>query len=238
MSSNTSSPGDAEQGAPVATGSARAPGPVTLVGRYVLLEPLDESHAGGLFAVLSEEDQEALQHYTSDPVCASVADVTAMIGRKRGADNAHYFACIDHVAGSVLGFAALMRADRDNRVVEIGNVMFTAALRRRRSGTEAIYLLLRHAIEDLGNRRVEWKCNSLNARSRNAALRFGFSFEGVFRQHMIVKSHNRDTAWFSMLDSEWPARRQAFEAWLEPANFDAFGTQYTALSELNGVGGT
>ena len=238
MSNTQSSSADADTGTPVAGHAARAPGPATLVGRYVLLEPLDESHAESLFAALEEEDQNALQRFTSDPVCNSLPELEHLIASKRALEHAQYFACIDHIAGIVLGFAALMRADRDHRVVEIGNVLFTGALRRRRAGTEVIYLLLRHAMEDLGYRRVEWKCNSLNIRSRNAALRFGFSFEGVFRQHMIVKGHNRDTAWFSMLDHEWAARREAFEAWLEPANFDAFGTQFTALSELNGVGGS
>jgi RimJ/RimL family protein N-acetyltransferase len=108
-------------------------------------------------------------------------------------------------------------------------------MQRTIGATEAQYLFARHVFDDLGYRRYEWKCNNLNAPSKRAALRFGFAFEGVFRQHMIVKGRNRDTAWFSMLDNEWPARRAAFEQWLAPDNFDASGRQKLALSALNGV---
>src|SRR5437016_9289791 len=119
------------------------------------------------------------------------------------------------------------------RVVEVGNIVYSPALQRTPLATEAQYLLARHAFETLGYRRYEWKCNALNAPSRRAALRFGFIFEGLFRQHMIVKGRSRDTAWFSMLDSEWPARKAAFERWLAPGNFDAQGRQTQSLSALN-----
>ena len=218
--------------------SARAPGPATLIGRYVMLEPLDADHSAGLMAALDEDDQDALQRYTADPVCGDEGELAALLAQKKAADNAQYFACVDHIAGKVLGFAGLLRADCTNRVIEIGNLLFAAGLRRKRGGTEAVYLLLRHVFEDLGYRRLEWKCDSLNVRSRNAALRYGFSFEGVFRQHMMVKGRNRDTAWFSMLDYEWSARREAFEIWLAPDNFDAYGAQFSSLSALNGVGGS
>ncbi|MCC2097997.1 MAG: GNAT family N-acetyltransferase [Hyphomicrobiales bacterium] len=218
--------------------AARAPGPASIAGRYIMLEPLSEDHADSLFAALQDEDQDVLQRYTADPVCASVEELHSLIKAKRLTENAGYFACIDHFAGKTLGFGALMRADRTNRVIELGNLLFSDGLRHKRTGTEAVYLLLRHAFEDLGYRRVEWKCNSLNRASRNAALRYGFSFEGVFRQHMIVKGCNRDTAWFSMLDSEWGQRREALETWLQPDNFDAYGTQFTSLSQMNGVGGS
>jgi RimJ/RimL family protein N-acetyltransferase len=125
-----------------------------------------------------------------------------------------------------------MRIDQANGVVEVGNILMTPALQRTTAATEAMYLMARHVFEDLGYRRYEWKCNALNEPSRRAALRYGFTFEGIFRQHMIVKSQNRDTAWFSLLDHEWPARKRAFEAWLNPANFDANGRQLKALSEF------
>ena len=128
-----------------------------------------------------------------------------------------------------------MRIDPANRVVEVGNVVFSSALRRTPAATEAIYLMAKNAFEVLGYRRFEWKCNSLNAASRRAALRFGFTFEGIFRQHMIVRGRNRDSAGFSMLDTEWPKRKTAFEAWLQPSNFDEQGRQRTSLSALNGV---
>jgi RimJ/RimL family protein N-acetyltransferase len=115
------------------------------------------------------------------------------------------------------------------RVIEVGNIVYSPALQRTPLATEAQYLIARYAFETLGYRRYEWKCNALNAASRRAAERFGFTYEGLFRQHMIVKGQSRDTAWFSMLDSEWPARKKAFERWLDPANFDRDGRQKTKL---------
>jgi RimJ/RimL family protein N-acetyltransferase len=122
----------------------------------------------------------------------------------------------------------------NHRVIEVGNIIFTPALQRSSGATEAMYLMARHVFEDLGYRRYEWKCNALNQPSRRAALRLGFDFEGVFRQHMIIKGRNRDTAWFSMLDSEWPKRRANLEKWLAPSNFDQSGRQKISLSLLNG----
>ena len=120
-------------------------------------------------------------------------------------------------------------------MIEVGSILYTPRLQQTTLATEAMYLMARHVFEDLGYRRYEWKCNALNAPSRRAALRFGFSFEGIFRQHMIVKGRNRDTAWFSMLDSEWPVRRANFERWLDPSNFAEDGRQKVALSQLNKV---
>jgi RimJ/RimL family protein N-acetyltransferase len=120
------------------------------------------------------------------------------------------------------------------RVIEVGHIVYGEPLQRTPLATEAQYLLARYAFETLGYRRYEWKCNALNASSRRAAARYGFNFEGIFRQHMIVKGKNRDTAWLSMLDSDWPARKRAFEAWLAPDNFDADGKQKTSLAALNG----
>src|SRR5437660_12230894 len=123
-----------------------------------------------------------------------------------------------------------MRIEPSLRVIEVGNIRYTPRLQRTREATEAMYLMARHAFEDLRYRRYEWKCNALNEPSRRAALRLGFRFEGIFRQHMIIKGRNRDTAWFSMLDSEWPARKRGFERWLAPDNFDANGKQKAPLS--------
>jgi RimJ/RimL family protein N-acetyltransferase len=127
--------------------------------------------------------------------------------------------------------ASLLRMAPADGVIEIGHIWFAPALQRTRAATEAIYLLSRYAFE-LGNRRYEWKCNALNLPSRRAAERFGFTFEGVFRQHMVVKGRNRDTAWYSMTDAEWPNRRAAFETWLRPDNFDPAGRQRRSLVEL------
>jgi RimJ/RimL family protein N-acetyltransferase len=119
-------------------------------------------------------------------------------------------------------------------VIEIGHIWFAPALQRTRAATESIFLLARHAFDDLGYRRLEWKCDSLNGPSRSAAERFGFTYEGIFRQHMVVKGRNRDTAWYAITDAEWPSRRAAFEAWLSAENFDAGGTQRRSLAEIRG----
>jgi RimJ/RimL family protein N-acetyltransferase len=136
---------------------------------------------------------------------------------------------VDAVSGEATGLCTLMRITPRDRVIEVGGLVFSTALQRTRAATEAMYLLARYAFEDLGNRRYEWKCNASNEASRRAALRLGFVYEGTFRQHQIVKGRNRDTAWFSMLDSEWPARKSEFERWLDEGNFDAGGRQRTAL---------
>jgi RimJ/RimL family protein N-acetyltransferase len=126
-----------------------------------------------------------------------------------------------------------MRLDPANGVIEVGNIMLAPSLQRTVASTEAMYLMARHVFEDLGDRRYEWKCNANNAPSRRAALRYGFTFEGIFRQHMVIKDRNRDTAWFAMLDREWPARKRAFEAWLDPTNFDSDERQRYSLGSLD-----
>jgi RimJ/RimL family protein N-acetyltransferase len=128
-----------------------------------------------------------------------------------------------------------MRIEPVHRVIEVGSILYTPRLQQTALATEAMYLMARHVFDDLGYRRYEWKCNALNAPSRLAALRLGFTFEGIFRQHMIVKERNRDTAWFSMLDSEWPLRKANFERWLDPSNFGEDGRQRVALSQLNSL---
>jgi len=143
-----------------------------------------------------------------------------------------FFAIVDRSSRRATGQAAFMRIEPTHRVIEVGSILYTRPLQRTRGATEAMYLMARYVFEELQYRRYEWKCNSLNAASRTAALRLGFTFEGVFRQHMIVKGRSRDTAWYSILDSEWPARKAAFERWLSPDNFDAHGRQKTALSGL------
>ena len=131
--------------------------------------------------------------------------------------------------GEALGLCAFMRFDAANGVIEIGNIWMSSSLQRTRESTEAIFLMMRHAFDDLGVRRLEWKCDALNAPSRAAALRFGFVFEGIFRQHMIIKGRNRDTAWFAMLVHEWPKLWAGFETWLSEGNFDGAGVQRVGL---------
>jgi RimJ/RimL family protein N-acetyltransferase len=147
------------------------------------------------------------------------------------------YAIVDR-SGQVMGVATLMEIRPAMRVIEVGHIVYSPALQRTPLGTEAQYLLARYAFETLGYRRYEWKCDAHNAPSRRAALRYGFVFEGILRRHMIAKGRTRDTAYFSMLDSEWPARKAAFEKWLAPENFDASGKQRTSLSELNKMAAT
>jgi RimJ/RimL family protein N-acetyltransferase len=143
-----------------------------------------------------------------------------------------YFAIIGQSTQRAAGRTSYLRIDTKHRVIEVGGLLYAPALQRTRGATEAMYLMARHAFEDLGYRRYEWKCNALNEASRRAALRLGFTFEGIFRQHQIVKSRNRDTAWFSMLDSEWPRCKEALERWLDPENFLPSGKQKRRLGDL------
>ncbi|HEY1942581.1 MAG TPA: GNAT family protein [Roseiarcus sp.] len=223
-------------GPPVETHPAKRPERVTLRGRAVTLAPLDaEAHAGALFRAASVGDKDRVWTYLGDGPYADEAVFKANIAAKAQSPDPLFFAVIDNVSGEAVGYQTLMRIDVANRVIEVGNVLYTPALQRTIGATEAQYLSAAYVFDELGYRRYEWKCNDLNAPSKRAALRLGFSFEGVFRQHMIVKGRSRDTAWFAMLDSEWPARRAAFVRWLAPENFDGEGRQKFSLASLNAV---
>ena len=148
-----------------------------------------------------------------------------------------FFAIVERRSRRALGMASFLRIEQGHGVIEVGHIWYSPALQRTRLATEAMYVMARHVFDDLGYRRYEWKCNALNEPSRRAAVRLGFTFEGVFRQHMVIKGANRDTAWYSMLDGEWPAAKAAFEAWLRPDNFDADGRQLRSLAELRMVPG-
>ena len=207
------------------------PVPITLPGRFVTLEPLSAAqHADALWQAVEEHD--AVWDWLADGPYASEAELAEALALKEAGGAARFFALIPAQSGLAAGYASYMRMDPANGVIEVGNVMFSPALQRTPAATEAMFLMARHIFEDLGYRRYEWKCNALNLPSQRAAKRLGFTFEGVFRQHMIVKGRNRDTAWFAMLDSEWPARKRAFEAWLAEENFDADGRQIRALGEF------
>ncbi len=146
-----------------------------------------------------------------------------------------FFAVVEQASGVAAGMASWLNIVPANGTIEIGHIWFAPALQRTRAASEAIFLMMRHAFEELGYRRLEWKCDALNQGSMRAARRFGFSYEGTFRQHMIVKGRNRDTAWFALLDRDWPQQRAAFERWLAPDNFDEDGRQRVALSALTGA---
>ncbi len=145
-----------------------------------------------------------------------------------------FFAVVPRASGRAAGHAAYLRINPPDRSIEVGALVFGPALQRTAAATEAMYLMARHAVDALRFRRYEWKCDALNEASRRAALRLGFTFEGVFRNHMIRKGRSRDTAWFSIVDAEWPSRREAFERWLDPANFDGAGVQRRSLASLRG----
>src|SRR5689334_11742475 len=154
----------------------------------------------------------------------------AYLAQRAASDDPRCFAIVDAAGGKARGMAVLMRIEPRHRVIEVGGIIFSQELQKTRGATEAMYLLARYVFDELGYRRYEWKCNALHTGSRNAALRFGFSFEGIFRQHMIIKGRTRDTAWYAMIDADWPAKKAEFERWLAPENFDGAGRQRTALT--------
>jgi RimJ/RimL family protein N-acetyltransferase len=228
--------GESEQpiGELVDTSPARRPERTILRGRAISLVPLSaDAHADALFEGANGGDKDRVWTYLFDGPYPDRAVFRANIANKAMSEDPLFFAVIDNASGKAVGYQTFLRIEPKHRVIEVGNIMYTPALQRTIGATEAQYLFARHVFDDLGYRRYEWKCNNLNAPSKRAALRLGFTFEGVFRQHMIVKHRNRDTGWFSMIDSEWPARRAAFEQWLAPENFDSSGRQRIALSTLN-----
>jgi RimJ/RimL family protein N-acetyltransferase len=219
-------------GLPVDPKPAPRPGPVTLKGRYGLLEKLTPAHAMDLWAAFAGHDQ-VWTYIAADGPFATAAEFVPCIERRAAADDPYAYAIIDP-SNRAVGYVTFLRIEPEMRVIEVGHVLYSPALQRTPLGTETQYLLARYAFEALGYRRYEWKCDALNAPSRRAALRYGFVYEGTFRQHIIAKGRNRDNAWFSMLDSEWPARKRNFERWLAPENFDCEGRQKISLAALNG----
>lgn len=201
-----------------------------LDGRYVRLEPIDaDRHGGDLFAVATAADAASRFRYLSECVPESRTLFQVWLANAEASTDPLYFAVIDKKTGRAEGRQTFMRITPEHGVMEIGHIHWGSGIARTRVATEAHYLFMRHTFQTLGYRRWEWKCNDANAPSKRAAERFGFKAEGVFRRHMIAKGENRDTAWFSVIDSEWPALQRAYEAWLDPANFDADGKQRRRL---------
>jgi RimJ/RimL family protein N-acetyltransferase len=209
---------------------ARVPPGEVLGGARVRLEPFQEAHRAGLYDSLHEPGDASLWDYLPyGPFERREWD--AWFARSAAGEDPLFYALVDRERATPVGQASYLRIEPAMGAIEIGHIALGPALQRTPAATEAIYLMARHAFE-LGNRRLEWKCDALNARSRRAAERFGFTFEGVFRQHMVVKDRNRDTAWYSIVDSEWPRVSAAFEEWLAPANFDADGRQRRRLEDV------
>jgi len=209
------------------------PGTQPIEGHFVKVEPIvDARHFGALFAAFAEDgqgsifDHMAYGPFADEAVFRSWAETTYL------ADNIRFHAILPSSTGRAEGVAALMRTDTANGVTEIGHICLAASLQRSRPASEAFYLIMRRVFDELGYRRLEWKCDDRNQPSKRAAERLGFRYEGLFRQHMIVKGRNRDTAWYAILDRDWPTVKAGFEAWFAPENFDAEGRQRRGLTEM------
>jgi RimJ/RimL family protein N-acetyltransferase len=210
---------------------APRPSRIRLEGAYAAIVPLDAAaHADALWHATSGAGNDVLWQYMPYGPFSTRTAFDAHLAALAVSGDPLYYAILDRESGLAAGHASLLRIEPKHRVIEVGGILYTPAFQRTRGATEAMYLLALYVFEELGYRRYEWKCNALNEPSRRAALRLGFSFEGIFRQHMIVKGRNRDTAWFAMLDGEWPERKHAFERWLDASNFDAGGRQRIPLA--------
>lgn len=219
---------------PVADAGPRArPQRTEMSGRFARLEPLDPArHHADLWPLASDRAAESTWDYLPYGPWTSEQQYRDWLRNHAASTDPLFYAVRDLATDRALGIASFLRIEPATQSIEIGHLWFSRPLQRTPQATEAIYLLLEHALTDLRYRRMEWKCNALNAPSRRAARRFGFTFEGIFYQHLIVKGCNRDTAWYSILDGEWPAIRAAYQAWLAPENFDADGRQRRALGDL------
>jgi RimJ/RimL family protein N-acetyltransferase len=214
---------------PLPTGTA--PDLRPLPGHWMRLEPLRVAqHGAALWKSFAGKDPDGdIWTWMPNGPFADEATFLAWLKDREAARDPWFYTFVKNGTGEALGMGAFMRLDAANGSIEIGNIWMAPALQRTTEATEAIYLMMRHCFDDLGVRRLEWKCDALNAPSRKAAARFGFQYEGIFRQHYIIKGRNRDTAWFAMIDKDWPKARAGFEAWLSEGNFDEKGRQTSAL---------
>ena len=199
-------------------------------GRFCRVEPLDPGrHAPDLYEAYAEDRDGGMWTYMGHGPFASAAELENWMRATCMGDDPLVHAIVDAKTGRAVGAASFMRIEPGVGVMEVGSITYPPRLQRTAAATETMYLMMRRTFDELGYRRYEWKCDSLNAPSRAAAARLGFTYEGLFRQATIYKGRNRDTAWFSILDSDWPALKSAFEAWLSPENFDGNGRQRRAL---------
>jgi RimJ/RimL family protein N-acetyltransferase len=221
-------------GAPLPAWEARPrPAHATLVGRFSRLEPLDpDRHVADLDAANRLDGSGRMWTYLPVGPFDDIDGYHAWVARAARSEDPLFFAIVDGATDEAVGVASYLRIDPANGVIEVGHLQFSPRLQRTIATTETIFLLMRHAFDDLGYRRFEWKCDSLNAPSRRAAERLGFVYEGTFRQAVVYKGRNRDTAWYAIVDVDWPAIRDAFEAWLAPGNFDPAGRQRVRLADL------
>ena len=208
------------------------PEAVPLEGRFVRLEKLEARHADALYAASATVDADARFTWLPENPPEDQASFGAWVEKVSASADPIFFAIIDKATGKVAGRQTLMRIDAVNGVVEIGNIYWGPLIARKAAATEALFLFAHYAFDKLGYRRFEWKCNNDNVPSKNAALRFGFQYEGLFRQHLVIKGLNRDTAWFAMIDKDWVKLKPAYEAWLAPENFDESGAQKRRLEDI------
>ena len=203
-------------------------------GRFCRVEPLDpHTHARALYETVAEPADDGRWTYLPYGPFSGFQSYKEWLEESARREDPLFFAIVEP-AGRALGVAAYMRIERAHGVIEVGHLNFSRALQRTAAATEAMYLMMRRAFEDLGYRRYEWKCDHFNEPSRRAALRLGFTYEGLFRQAIVYNQRSRDTCWYSITDLEWPAKKAAFDAWLAPANFDETGAQRRRLSEFMG----
>jgi RimJ/RimL family protein N-acetyltransferase len=223
-------------GDPVANWTPRARPPLTpMLGRLCRLESLDAAtHAAALHAAFTADREGRNWTYLPYGPFASAAEYSAWVESVQSRDDPVFYAIVDLATQRPVGVSSYLRIDPAMGTIEVGHLSYAPALQQTPASTEAMYLMMRRAFDELGYRRYEWKCDSLNAPSVAAAKRLGFHFEGTFRQAVVIKGRNRDTAWLSILDGEWPALRSAFERWLDPANFDATGAQRRRLGAVAG----
>ncbi|MDF2602597.1 MAG: GCN5-related N-acetyltransferase [Methylobacterium brachiatum] len=206
-----------------------------MAGRFCRVVPLDaEAHAAGLFAAYRAAPNRSGWTYLGDEMPESEAAYRTRLETQAQIQDPLFHTILDPATDAPLGIASYLRIDPGNGVIEVGHLHFGPGLQRSPASTEAMALMMARAFDELGYRRYEWKCDSLNAPSRAAALRLGFTFEGIFRNAVVVKGRSRDTAWFSITDADWPRVRAGFKAWLDPANFDGDGRQRRGLAELRG----
>ncbi|WP_035480910.1 GNAT family N-acetyltransferase [Aliagarivorans marinus] len=213
--------------------SASVPSGQTLNGRYVRLEAIDlERHANSLYAAYIQDTNATTFTYLSYTPWADFPQFQHWLETLSRSQDPLFYVLVDQQTDNALGLASYLRIDPEQGAIEVGHLHFSPALQRSRLSTEAMYLMMRHAFDELGYRRYEWKCDSLNQASRNASERLGFIYEGTFRQARVYKQRNRDTAWFSIIDKEWPARKSELEQWLAPDNFDQHGQQQRSLKTI------
>ena len=219
--------------AEVAPSSALMPTGAVLAGHVVRLEPIDpDRHTGALYHTghTTELARRSWEFLPWGPFPSEAALYAWVSEAGAKADRVAYAIC-DRSTGEAVGMATYLDIQPSSGVIEIGGIWFAPGFARSRGATEALFLMLSHAMGDLRYRRMQWRCNALNEKSRTAARRLGFRFEGIWFNHMIVKGRNRDTAWYSILDTEWPAIRTSIMAWLDPENFDTVGQQRRSLSK-------